>query len=98
MRAVRLAHVSWLRRRTAVEMLNEKRGMEVEVVESVDAEVRDVAIKWRNGAMGRVVIGERGEVQKVVALDVRGRRDVSRQRRLGVAKRVEDLERVIGRD
>ncbi|TAQ89508.1 hypothetical protein B7494_g2174 [Chlorociboria aeruginascens] len=60
-------------------------------VSAVDAEAKQVRIEWRDGRIGRCVVGDKGEVRKCVVIGEEGRdRDVER-RVLGGDGRMEGL-------
>lgn len=90
-------------RRGAVERVREGVvGTGVRDVRGVGAEVRDVRIEWRGGAVGRVRVGKGGRVEKAVVLGEGGRaREVERRlvggdgRVEGLAERVREVERLL---
>ncbi|KAK0633319.1 Cenp-O kinetochore centromere component-domain-containing protein [Immersiella caudata] len=60
-------------------------------ITAADAEAKQITIEWADGRAGRLVMGDDGEVVKVVAVGDNGRdRDVVREL-LGGATRVEDV-------
>jgi central kinetochore subunit Mal2/MCM21 len=60
-------------------------------ITAADAEAKQISIEWADGRAGRLVMGDDGEVVKVVAVGDHGRdRDMVREL-LGGATRVEDV-------
>lgn len=101
----RLATITDLRKAILAGAESETNNNRVQDVIPADAEAKQITIEWEDGQTGRLVMGDDGEIVKVVALNGGGGqgggsgsgrdREVVRQL-VGGAKRVEDVVRRLG--
>lgn len=73
---------------------NERSEDELVNIAPADSEAKHVSLEWADGRTGRLVVGDDGEILKVVALGENGGRDREVVRSLlGGARRVEEVTR-----
>lgn len=72
------------------EEAEQPRGKLVSIT-AADAEAKQITIEWADGKTGRLVMGDDGEIVKIVAVGEGGRDREAVRELLGGAERVEDV-------